>query len=63
MAEPEAVERLQATFEAAQSFGLSTEECWEVAREARENDSPDEPAVDSLERVVEALAARIEGRE
>jgi hypothetical protein len=59
MAQPEAVERLHATFGAAMDFGLTEEQVWEAVREVCEYTPADQPAAECLDEVAAILAARI----
>jgi hypothetical protein len=59
MANPEAMERLRATFKAAQDFGLTDDGVWEVVADVARGVPPGRPAAESINEVADALAARI----
>jgi hypothetical protein len=55
------IERLRATFQAAQSFGLTDEQVWETVQEVVNSTPADKPAGECLDDLADALAARIRG--
>jgi hypothetical protein len=60
MASSDGLERLRATFQAAQDLGLSEEAIWAAVLEVVDSTPPGRPAGESIDAVAEALAKRIE---
>lgn len=55
----DAVDRLRATFRAAEEFGLTDEEIWSTVTEVCDRVPGDAPIEDSLDQLIAALAHRI----